>query len=213
MDNLGRLSGYIFECPGDLSLFRSKGPHDASWHIFLLSCFPVFLSLLPLPLRTNYLHPGLCLLKFGFWGTQTGPLPSVASTALPSKAFLHCHSGIWGFSAFDCAGLWLPAAQAGWVFGKLCWDELSLPSAPPVLDLFVPCSHPSPPISRRSVPLFHSWHLTGSLLMTGSGTFVQNNASLVFLRFHQILHEMELLKIMNHGSDVSLSMALRERPT
>ena len=31
----------------------------------------------------------------------------------------------------------------------------------------------SPPISCRSVPLFHRWHLTGSLLMTGSGTFVQ----------------------------------------
>lgn len=40
--------------------------------------------------------------------------------------------------------------------------------------------HSSPPISCRSVPLFHRWHLTGSLLMTGSGAFVQKNASLVF---------------------------------
>lgn len=80
--------------------------------------------------------------------------------------------------AFGC---WLPrlaaylgsCAEMNSVYSQL---RLWLMSLCPVVKLV----HSSPPISCRSVPLFHRWHLTGSLLMTGSGTFVQKNASLTF---------------------------------
>lgn len=170
MDNLGRLSGYITKCPGDLSLFRSKGPHDASWYIFLLSCFPIFLGLFPLPLRTNYLHPGLCLLKFGFWGTQTRTLPSAT---VVFEAFHHLTVLASGCRLPRLAEYLGSCAEMNSVYPQL---HLWLISFCPVVILV----HSSPPISGRLVPLFHRWHLTGSLLITGSGTFVQKNASLVF---------------------------------